>query len=154
MKHPPAKGRLFWIQGGSTFHRHNESRHERMARRLGKAGCKEVVIGPWWDWGDGFGALPFMQSAITGKWKWKKPNLQWDENLKRLRKILWNTPLYPNVPDSLRSRIHLRMMYVDHCGYKKDYTWNAWKFNVAGPNGMYDASDRAFDLFKELFREY
>jgi hypothetical protein len=43
------------------------------------------------------------------------------------------------------------MSYIDHCCFKKAYKWNIWIFNINGPKGMYDASDRAFDIFKDLF---
>ena len=150
-----AKSQIAWLQAPSIAHNFSDSELEKFTRRYGRAGLDEVRMFPGWGWDDtglGYFVMPFKQSTRTGQWLWKKPDYRWDDNIKRLRKILWNTELYPKDPENnKKSRIRIRYSYIDHCLYKVNYPWNFWKFNASGPKGMYDASDNAFDLFKEYF---
>lgn len=148
------KTQLLWAQAPSIIHNFTDRELERMARREGIAGLNELrVFFPGWGWDDDpeFYVMPFHQT-VTGLWDWNKPDYQWDDNVRRLKKIFKSTRIYPKDQyDKRKSNIWIRMSYIDHCCYKKDYKWNIWKFNVGGPNGMYDASQRAYGIFCDLF---
>ena len=147
-----AKSQILWLQAASILHNFDDPTVERMVRRYGRVGLNEMRVGPGWGWKNSYGfyVMPFKQSERTGMWKWKKPDYRWDDNLVRLRKLLWKTKLYPKDPERKeRARTRLRYSYIDHCLYKSDDPWNFWKFNIGGPSGMYDASDKGLGLFKD-----
>ena len=149
-----AKSQILWLQAPSILHNFDNPIVERMIKRYGKVGLDEFRVGPGWGWEDSYGfyVMPFKRSERTGYWKWNKPDYRWDDNLKRFKKLLWRTKLYPKDPENnTRSRIRLRYSYIDNCLYKGDADCNFWKFNIGGPKGMYDDSDRAFGLFKDYF---
>ena len=149
-----AKSQILWLQAPSILHNFDDPIVERMIKRYGKVGLDEFRVGPGWGWEDSYGfyVMPFKRSERTGYWKWNKPDYRWDDNLKRFKKLLWRTKLYPKDPENnTRSRIRLRYSYIDNCLYKGDADCNFWKFNIGGPKGMYDDSDRAFGLFKDYF---
>ena len=147
-----AKSQILWLQAASILHNFDDSTVERMVRRYGRVGLDEMRVGPGWGWKNSYGfyVMPFKWSAVTSMWLWKKPDYRWDDNLVRLRKLLWKTKLYPSDPERKeRAHARVRFSYIDHCLYKGDDPWNFWKFNTGGPKGMYDDSDRAFGLFKD-----
>ena len=147
-----AKSQILWLQAASILHNFDDPTVERMVRRYGRVRLNEMRVGPGWGWKNSYGfyVMPFKQSERTGMWKWKKPDYRWDDNLVRLRKLLWKTKLYPKDPERKeRARTRLRYSYIDHCLYKSDDPWNFWKFNIGGPSGMYDASDKGLGLFKD-----
>jgi len=148
------KTQLLWAQAPSIAHNFSDLVLERMARREGRVDLDELrVFFPGWGWDDDpeFYVMPFHQT-VTGLWNWDKPDKQWDENVKRLIKIFKGTRIYPKDQyDKRKSNVWIRMSYIDHCCFKQDSNWNIWKYNIHGPKGMYDASDKALDIFKGLF---
>ena len=151
-----AKSQIAWLQAIPIIHHFSDKELERFARRYGRASdCMEIRVFPWWIWPktktEDF-YLPWKKNTL-GQFDWNRPDLRYDDNFKRLKKIVWHTKLYPNDPDDNRkAKIPIRFSFLDHCANKGVLDKNnPWINNIHGPDGMYDAETFGKQAIKELW---
>jgi len=130
---------LAWLQAPGYIHTLDDEVLHSFARHIRRAAGPDTIIEMrcFSHWGgkksDPY-IFPFMQDA-SGEFDLAKPNLAWDENVQRLRRIFWGTKM----ADGTCTRIWLRFDLFDNCGAKATFWWNFWLYNNnAFVDNMYD----------------
>ena len=126
---------LAWLDLQSKVQRYSDEEMDTFARRVGEAGVRYVrIFYPGWDDLHPAGSVFPYEREADGRWNLDKPNLAYDENLRRLAVAFG------------RYEVGLYVDMADQCGW--DEYWDCWRRNVNGVYGWMDTSLAALAYWK------